>query len=115
MFETPFKQCSGCGVTWEKRENFLVDPDISLAEYTANFKELVLGLFGFKHVCGTVQSFQAEKFADLYDGPVFQQRKTGGHDCPSYCQHKYELGACPAECECASIREVIRIIRHWPR
>ena len=114
MSETAFKQCSGCGVTWETRDDFLADPDVGLTAYTVNFEQLVLGLFQFQHACGTGQTFRAEKFMDLYDGPVFQQRKTGSQDCPALCLHQYELGPCPSECECASVREVMCIIRHWP-
>lgn len=115
MSKVVFKQCSGCGTTWEDRTDFLGDPSVSLIKYTVNFEDLVLGLFQFQHACGTEHSLQAEKFMDLYDGPAFQQRKTGTKDCPGYCLHQYELGACPLKCECASVREVMRIIQQWPR
>lgn len=111
MSDMVFKQCPGCGVTWQKRKDFLEDPEVSLIEYTVNFEELILGLFHFNHVCGTSLFFQAEKFMDLYDGHVFQERQTDRQGCPGYCLYQYELRPCPEACECASVREVVHMIQ----
>jgi hypothetical protein len=52
---------------------------------------------------------------DLYDGPVFEQRKTGTEQCPEYCLRKEELASCPAKCECAYVREIIQLVAKWPK
>ena len=52
----------------------------------------------------------AEKFMDMYDGPVFDEKLTGKPECPGYCLNKSELRRCPAKCECAFIREILEKI-----
>lgn len=113
--DSSFKICSKCGTRWNSRESFMEDPDISLVGYQANFRELQLGLILFNHGCKTTMAIEAEAFMDLYKGEVFTERMTGGEECPGYCLHKSDLQRCPAKCECVSIREVIDILRNWPK
>ena len=87
------------------------DPDIEIVGYQANFKELMAGLLYFNHACKSTLAVSADAFADLYHGPVFEKRQTGSEDCPGFCLHKDELRPCPAECECAFVREVIQCIK----
>jgi hypothetical protein len=54
-------------------------------------------------------------FRHLYDGPVYAERATGTADCPEYCLYVAELGACLAKCECAYVREILQIVRQWPK
>jgi hypothetical protein len=54
-------------------------------------------------------------FADLYDGPIFEERATGSDDCPGHCLQETVLERCPAKCECAFVREVMAIISKAPR
>lgn len=35
--------------------------------------------------------------------------------CSDYCLNKDDLRPCPVECECAYVREVIQIIKHWTK
>ena len=35
--------------------------------------------------------------------------------CPSYCLPEEGLRSCPARCECACVRETLRIITDWPK
>jgi hypothetical protein len=46
---------------------------------------------------------------------MVEERKTGTEECPGYCLHQDELQPCPARCECAYVREIIQIIRNWPK
>lgn len=90
-----------------------MDPQITLRGYQVNFKELQLGWFLFEHAaCGTTLAVKVGDFVDLYDGPVFQERKTDGPECPKYCVAEGVLARCPAKCECACVREVMQIIQH---
>jgi hypothetical protein len=107
-----FKQCSLCGKVWSAREEFLSDEDIELVGYQVNFKQLTSGYFLFNHSCKTTLAIKAIEFADLYDGEVFDSRKTGTEECPGYCLHISNLKPCPAECECAYIREIIQIVKN---
>ena len=104
-----------CGVAWPTREAFLEDPALTLIGYQVNFDELKLGLFLFNHTCKNTLSVRAGDFWDLYDGPVFRERATGGEECPEYCLHQEELSTCPARCECAFVREILQVIKNWPK
>ena len=105
-----FKKCSTCGFEWNQRDLFIVDPKIDVVGYQVNFEALLEGFFLFNHDCGTTLAIWAKEFKDLYDGPIFKERQTGGDACPGYCLHHDELNPCPAECECAFVREILHII-----
>jgi hypothetical protein len=110
-----FKKCS-CGKVWQDRDDFLSDKMIEIRGYQANFKKLDEGLFLFNHnACQTTMGFKAGIFLGLYRGPIYSERKTGGVECPGYCLHKDNLKSCPEKCECASIREIVQIIKDWPK
>ena len=106
-----FKRCSLCGYRWDSREAFLTDPNVEIVGYQVNFDSLSLGLLLFNHSCRGTLSVAAEVFRDIYDGPVFSERATGGEECPGHCLHQRNLKPCPAQCECRYIREIIEIIK----
>lgn len=110
-----FKDCSLCGFCWKTRQDFLCDPDIEIIGYQAHFEALVAGTFLFNHACRTTLAVPAGEFQDLYDGPMFRTRATGGEDCPGHCLNRHDLSPCRAECECAYVREIVQIIRDWPK
>ena len=109
-----FKTCPKCGFAWPTREGFLNDPDLELIGYQVNFEELTLGYFLFNHSCKDTLSVPANAFWDFYKGHVFIDRATGSDQCPGYCLHQDVLDPCPAQCECAFVREIIQIIKAWP-
>ena len=109
-----FKQCTACGRQWRSRDSFLWDPDVKIVGYQARFRELTTGLFLFNHSCGTTIALQAGAFEDMYRGAIFQKRATGTEDCPGYCLVKDELRPCPAQCECAFVREIIQAVKRYP-
>ena len=110
-----FKKCPLCGCPWESRNSFLSDPCIEIIGYQACFKELTAGFFLFNHSCAGTLAILVEEFEDLYGGPVYEERKTGTDECPQYCLHKEELARCPVRCECAFVREIIQLVRSWPK
>ena len=110
-----FKVCANCGAKWKTRHNFLSDLDIELTGYQSNFVDLTAGLFYFNHSCGNTLVLYSKAFLDLYDGPIFEERSTGGEKCPDYCLHREELRICPAKCECAYVREIMSIVKNWPK
>jgi hypothetical protein len=110
-----FKTCNKCGAEWADREAFLADPDLRLIGYQVDFADLKAGLFMFNHSCRTTLAFRAEVFADLYSGPIFGERRTGGPDCLGYCLHREELRPCPAKCECAFVREILNVVKNHPK
>lgn len=111
----PFGQCSLCRWVWETRADFLRDPTVTIVGYQVAFADLAEGFLLFNHSCGTTLARRAGEFRDLYPGPIFAQRATGSDECPGYCLRRDELRACPAQCECAYVREIIQIILNWPR
>ncbi len=110
-----FKRCPLCGYPWDCRSSFLADPGIEIIGYQACFKELTAGFFLFNHSCTGTLAILVEEFEDLYVGPLFAERKTGTDECPEYCLRKEELARCPARCECAFVREIIQLVRAWPK
>jgi hypothetical protein len=110
-----FKQCSSCGQIWNTREGFVGDSTIDIVGYQVNFPSLGEGLFLFNHNCRTTLTIRASEFKDLYDGSIFAERLTNSEDCPEYCLHNDNIERCPAKCECAYIREIIQVIRNWPK
>ena len=110
-----FKKCSFCGKVWERRKDFLNDPEIEIIGYQADFRELTEGLFLFNHSCKTTIAIKAQHFVDLYDGPIFQDRMSGSDECESFCEIRDNLLFCSNKCECAYVRETIQIVKNWPK
>ena len=111
-----FKACPMCDFEWPERSVLLGDSRVELVGYQADFQQLREGLFLFNHFpCETTFSLQAGDFCDLYDGPIFSERITGSKDCPGFCLNRMKMGLCPQKCECAYVREVLEIVRNWPK
>jgi hypothetical protein len=107
----PFRTCT-CGVSWRTRAELVTDRTVEIIGYTPNFDALALGWFFFNHAnCHTTFAMSARDFADMHSGPMFTQRKLGGPECPGYCVHRDNLKPCPAQCECAWVRDVVGMLR----
>jgi hypothetical protein len=110
-----FKICPGCNYGWSSRTDFLIDPNVEIIGYQADFRELIEGLFLFNHSCGTTLAIRAKLFIDLYNGPIFQQRLSDSEKCPGYCSIRDNFMSCELKCECAYVRETIQIVKNWPK
>ena len=111
-----FKECTCCKNPWNSREEFLCDSKLDFIGYQVNFSDLELGYFLFNHmVCQSTIAVPAGLFKDLYGGPIFAERKTNSENCPGYCLDRNALEPCSAKCECAYVREIMQIIRNWPK
>ena len=115
MDSRAFKTCPMCECVWTARELFLADPQVELLGYQPDFRELTSGLLLFNHACKSTLSIPVAEFRDLYNGPIFEQRVLGTDACPGHCLHSSLLLPCPAACECAYVREIIQMIRDWPK
>lgn len=116
MADSPFKVCPNCGFVWNSRESLLADPTVVLAGYQASFVDLSAGYFLFQHErpeCGTSMAVEAGRFLDLYDGPIFQEHRD--ERCPGFCLKSDNLERCSVPCECAFVREVLQVVRLWPK
>ena len=113
-----FRKCTVCGQEWDTRNDFISDPQITAIGYQASVASLEVGCFLFNHSrleCRTTLSLPAGEFFELYEGPIYQERKLGTSACPSHCLHQDDLRACPIRCECAFVRELLQIIIKWPK
>ena len=111
-----FKKCTCCDNPWFSREEFLGDNKLDFVGYQVNFSNLELGFFLFNHLtCQSTIAVHAGLFKDLYDGPIFSERQTNTENCPGYCGDRDAFGPCDADCECAYVREIIQIVRRWPK
>jgi len=106
-----FKKCKICDTQWTSRDLFINDPEITLVGYQANFVILEKGLFLFNHSCQSTLSIEVQAFADLYEGPIFEDRLQGSDQCSAYCLHQTLLKPCPAKCECAYVREILSMLQ----
>jgi len=109
------RQCAVCNKHWPTRDEFLGDTRVELVGYQVSFENLVAGQFLFNHECGATLAVPATAFADLYAGPVFQERVANTADCPGHCLHPDDLDPCTAKCECAFVREILQLVknRQW--
>ena len=111
-----FKKCTCCGSLWFTREEFLSENQLELVGYQVNFANLELGYLLFNHLtCQSTIAVPAGRFKDLYNGPVFSERKTATENCPGYCADRDAMGPCEQQCECAYVREIIQIVKKWPK
>jgi len=113
-----FKECPNCRLRWPDRKTFLSDPMLRLIGYQANYSNLEAGFFIFNHEtpdCATTLSVEAGQFADLHNGPMFETRLTGTEDCPGYCGNNKALEPCSNKCECVYVRDVIQVVKQWPK
>lgn len=111
----PFKVCPNCRAEWTNREQWLCDPTLKLVGYQVNFNRLKAGILMFNHSCRTTLALPVESFADLYNGPIFDNCATGTDACGGHCLHEGDLRPCPAECECAFVRHILQLIQGWPK
>lgn len=111
MTTEPFKRCESCGKVWLTRDEFMADGEIVPIGYQANFVALDRGLFLFNHSCHGTLSLEVHIFADLYDGPMFEERLIGSDSCAGYCLHRNVLRPCPEKCECAYVREILNRLK----
>jgi hypothetical protein len=111
-----FKKCTCCESPWYTRDEFLQDENTRLVGYQVNFSHLELGYFLFNHLaCESTIAIPAGLFKDLYKGSVFAERMTGTEICQGFCKDKDAIEPCDAHCECAYVREIMQIIRNWPK
>ncbi|MGD9872766.1 MAG: hypothetical protein AB7T27_00715 [Kiritimatiellia bacterium] len=112
-----YKRCTTCGTAWKDRDSFLSDPSVEFLGYQPFFEEERLGYFLFNHVteCTTTLALAVEDFRNLYDGPVWQTCAYRGPDCPGYCSHLGQDGRCPVKCVCTWVREVMAVLKAWPK
>ena len=111
-----FKTCTGCKTPWFSRNEFLANDNIEIVGYQVNFGDLRLGLFLFNHLtCQSTIGVPAGLFKDLHDGPVFSKCLAGSEQCPGYCMSREVLQPCQNRCEGAYVRDILQILRDWPK
>jgi len=110
-----FKKCGCCAFSWKSRDDFLGDPAVKIIGYQSFPSELMSGAFLFNHSCGTTLALKVGSFRSLYDGPVYCEHLIGEEECPEYCLREDSLEPCPERCECAYVREIIQMLRTWPK
>jgi hypothetical protein len=113
-----FKQCTCCHKIWDTREIFLSDPNIKIIGYKADFETLDLGMFFFNHLiaecCSTITIY-VKQFKELYSGKYYGINKRGTNDCHGFCNSIENLNKCDVFCECVFVREIIQIIKEYPK
>ncbi|MBM3499555.1 MAG: hypothetical protein FJX74_12920 [Armatimonadetes bacterium] len=110
----PFKCCTLCGSRWSGLERFVLDTELKVEGYQANFVDPDYGLFLVTHDidgCGTTLAVWANDFRHLYTGPVYAERHTGQEHCTGRCLERNLVEACDAPCDMAWVRHVLQWLR----
>ncbi|NNG01142.1 MAG: hypothetical protein HKM93_17255 [Desulfobacteraceae bacterium] len=115
VVKTIFKKCMVCETEWNELTDFLEDPDLKLIGFQSLYDKQGDGLFLFNHSCRGTLACNVKDFTFLYEGPVFPEIMTGSDECPGYCQVADNLEPCAANCQRAYIREVLQIVKEWPK
>lgn len=110
-----FKTCPGCTTKWPTREDLLSDPGVTLIGFQVDMHRPRGGLFLFNHCCRDTLAVPAEMFLDLVDRPLVTSSLRGTPVCERHCLHRNDIDPCRQHCECAFVREVLQVVRHWPK
>ena len=113
-----FLQCSSCQKIWDTREDFLSDPFVKIKGYQVHFKKLTAGFFLFNHEkedCRTTISVGVEKFYDMYQGPLFEEKQTKDIECVGNCLRPNEMNSCPNRCECVFVRAMMKTLASYSK
>ena len=111
-----FTKCNVCGERWGLQREFLHDSKVDIIGYQVDFVSLPDGFFLFRHEkCKNSLSVRVGDFADLYNGPIYDNKKEEVDKCPDFCLRVNDLRPCPEKCECAYVREIIQKIKKWPK
>jgi len=116
--QSGFKVCSLCKKVWESRNDFLNDSMVKIIGFIADFEYPEKGLLLFNHTaqgCGTTLVAEVFNFMDLYSGPIYSEGLTGSEECPEHCLDKDNLEKCSAKCAYSHVREIIQIVKKWPK
>ncbi|MBI5558693.1 MAG: hypothetical protein HY885_13760 [Deltaproteobacteria bacterium] len=115
MEKNIFKACPSCGKKWQDYNQLLADPATCVIGYQVCFASLREGLFLFNHTCGTTLAIPVGALQHLYDGPLYQERLDNSEKCQGMCLNQHDTEPCPAKCECAYAREILQIVKGWPK
>jgi hypothetical protein len=63
----------------------------------------------------TTLALPAGVFTDIYHGEVFVDKLHGTAACQGLCARWQDTRRCPAKCECAYIREMMQLVKQWPK
>ena len=111
----PFKICPGCRARWPERADLLGDPTVAVVGYQVDYASPADGLFLFNHACGDTMAIAVAAFLDLAERPLHRPSLAGTASCEGHCLHRSDLDPCRAFCECAFVRDVLQIVRAWPK
>ena len=118
MKKEPFKTCTNCEATWPTMDSFLSDPELKMNGYQVHFDNLEGGLFFFTHQvegCYTTLAILATSFRSLNDLPLLEKRDKQLCIGSDLCVHQGDLLPKPKECECLWVRDILHVIRKWPK
>jgi len=110
-----FKKCSFCKHEWPQQNDFLIDPDLQMAGYQVHHELVDSGLLLFNHSCGSTIAVTVASVKNLYHGIKSKTKALGSNECPDYCVHTDNLKVCPVDCEYAYVRDIMQIIKTWPK
>ena len=110
---TCFALCQNCLEKWSSRKYFVIDEEVTIAGYIANFTDLSKGTFLFEHNCSGFIKLPVENFLDLYKGETYDTLMYRTAACPGYCEEHHSLQQCSVKCKAAMVRDIIQTLKYF--
>lgn len=105
-----FTECSCCRTGWRSRRAFLLDPDVEVVGFQADFSSPGNGFFLFNHLeasCGSTLALEVASFEDLRPAGEDLPLLEGTEDCSGRCGRVEDLSRCDRRCVNARAREIL--------
>jgi len=109
-----FKICPKCGHNWETIVDFVLDLDVEVNGYQANFVNPEAGFIMVTHnrkECQTSITISAEVLRRFYYGPTIKDLYIDHETCMMFCLNNNLLEYCDAKCSMSWIRSVLNYLK----
>ena len=111
-----FKTCSKCGFVWPERASFLIDPNLRLIGYQADFEELMAGIFLYSTTFAKRLSPLEQTTSKIYTTArcLLKGWKAVTSAGVTVCT-KMIYAHIPRNVNVQYVREIVQVILNWPK
>lgn len=109
-----FKTCPMCNYQWHSIEEFVIDLELRLEGYMADFGRPEDGLIVLTHTCPSCRStmsITAGSFANWRSDPIITDLLFMSDECPGHCLNPNNTEACTVRCSMRWVRDVLQYLK----